>query len=330
MEKNKAREIAEHRVLVEDKARYGSVNVRGTNDRGSGGIPIRDTSSVLIDTEREDFDSDIYFVANNVWGFDRRGGTSFLWADNEGRGNSGSGVKLSGINREENKHGDFSIYFSTREQVEELATALLDEFDIQEAVKEYKEELALAQCTNYEPKLHPETFVAYPNLKEKLLIETGDYYWNSSKGMLEEITEDTPKEILDKCWDYNVNEDTGEREDDWGNKNAREHLSRLSLPEVRKTWQIEPYPNAKKVEIDVPRLATHVGSYNDGYYHSKVRVEKDKRRNIWRTTFVYQDRTTVTVDGKWELSSRGYNGMELSEDIDSQYQREELYQLGLI
>ena len=42
--------------------------------------------------------------------------------------------------------------------------------DIQEATKEYKEELALAQCTNYEPELHPETFVAYPNLKEKLLI----------------------------------------------------------------------------------------------------------------------------------------------------------------
>ena len=332
MEKNKAREIAEKRVLVEDKARYGSVNVRGTNDRGSGGIPIRGTSTILVDSEDDRFDSigsRIYFEADSNWG--RK--SSFLYAGSRDWSDS-TGVYLSGNNRDERgseiESSGFTIYFSSRKEVEELTKALLDELDIQEATKEYKKELALAQCTNYEPELHPETFVAYPNLKEKLLIETGEYYWNSSKGILEEITEDTPKEILDKCWDYNVNEDTGEREDDWGNKNAREHLSRLSLPEVRKTWQIEPYPNAKKVEIDVPRLATHVGAYDRGYYHSKVRVEGDKRRKMWRTTFVYQDRTTVTVDGKWELSSRGYDGMELSEDINSQYQREELYQLGLI
>ena len=327
MDKDKALEIAEKRAEVEHKARYGRVNVRGDEERGSGGVPIRGTSTILVDSTDDRFNSigsRIYFEANSNWGRE----SSFLYAASRDWSNSG-GVYLSGNNRDERgseiESSGFSIYFSSRKEVEELAKALLDEFDIQEATDEYID--SNVKPGYYKPELHPDTFGAYPNVEEKLKIKTGDYYWDAEARTVVKITEDTPQEILDQCWDHNIDEDTGKVYDDYTNECARRDLHQLENPEVQKTWVTE-----SGIKIDVPRLATFVGGRDNGFYHTKIRVKGDKRRKMYTTTFVYQDRSTVTIDGKWEVSDRWISGskMELIEDIDSQYQRKELRELGLI
>lgn len=209
----------------------------------------------------------------------------------------GDSISVNGYVRDADRDesGTFSMYFKSREEVIDFAEKCLDAFAIKEAKVNLKEQYQASDL--YSNYIHPDAFNSFPTLEEKLKIESGRYYWDINK--LVEITEDTDEEITDSLWHYDVDED-GNFKPDWFNKKAEAKLEGFARGKMI-DWSSEDYQG-----INLSKLATfYVGGYDKGYYHTKVRLESDRRKKKDITVFVFADRTVKELDGIWNITDAG-------------------------
>lgn len=222
------------------------------------------------------------------------GDTSNLYISHDSYGDS---ISVNGYVKDTSRdeYGQFQIYFDSRESVIEFAEKCLDSFAIADEYKNLKKEYKESKL--YESYTHPDAMNYYPSLEEKLLIESGRYYWDINK--LVEITEDTPEEILDSLWNYQTDEN-GNFESCYTNQKAEQKLKGFKAgKEIN--WDSEDYQG-----INLSNLGTfYIGGYDKGYYHTKVRLESDKRKKKDVTVFVFADRTTKQLDGIWDITDNG-------------------------
>ncbi len=209
----------------------------------------------------------------------------------------GDGISVNGYiydaNRNKGDSGQFRFYLDSKEEIVAFAEKCLDALAIKEAKVSLKKEMRESKL--YDSYKHPEAYSTYPNMKEMLMIKSGKYYWDVDK--LVEITEDTPKDILDSLWNY----DADATEPDYFQKAAMEKLEGLYRGEDC-NWDSEDYQG-----INLSNLATFYisGGYEKGYFHSKRRLMTDKRKKKDVTVFVYADRTTVELDGIFDIVANG-------------------------
>ena len=240
--------------------------------------------------ERTNLDNDFY--VNNIY----TSSDSSLWISPGSYDNS---ITINGQAREdrrgETKHGNFTLYFKNREEVIEFAEKCLDAFAIQEAEKSIRNDWEKSDL--YENTIHPEAYAHYPNLEDKLKIESGKFYWDESK--LVEITNETDEELLDSLWYYDT-DDEGNFTPSYWNEQAEQKLEGFAKGKAI-NWESEEYQG-----INLSNLATfYTRGYDKGYYHTKRKLDSDKRKKKDVTVFVFADRTIKEIDGVWNITSFG-------------------------
>ena len=213
------------------------------------------------------------------------------------------GISLTGYasrdkeNRREREQANFSIYFDSKEQIIQLAEQCLNMLLVSE------ESTALRQRYegNWLDGKHPDILKHFPSLLDRTKCRTGRYYWDASLNKVQEITKDTPEDILEAHDSYDVDED-GKFEPDYDNERAEDILEGL-LAGIESNWDTERWQGIRLADL---QTGIGAGRYNaDGISQSKGRNPEDKRRKQWTTTFYYTDGTCETLVGYWEITRGG-------------------------
>ena len=213
------------------------------------------------------------------------------------------GISLTGYasrdkeNRSDREQANFSIYFDSKEQIIQLAEQCLNMLLVSE------ESTALRQRYegNWVDGKHPDILKHFPSLLDRTKCMTGRYYWDASLNMVQEITKDTPEDILEAHDSYDVDED-GKFEPDYENERAEDILEGL-LAGIESNWDTERWQGIRLAD-----LQTGLGAgrgYSNGMSQNKGRNPEDKRRKQWTTTFNYTDGTCETLVGYWEITRGG-------------------------
>ena len=136
---------------------------------------------------------------------------------------------------------------------------------------------------------------------DRTKCRTGRYYWDASLNKVQEITKDTPEDILEAHDSYDVDED-GKFEPDYDNERAEDVLEGL-LAGIESNWDTERWQGIRLADL---QTGIGAGRYNsDGISQNKGRNPEDKRRKQWTTTFNYTDGTCETLVGYWEITRSG-------------------------
>ena len=148
---------------------------------------------------------------------------------------------------------------------------------------------------------HPDILKHFPSLLDRTKCRTGRYYWDASLNKVQEITKDTPEDILEAHDSYDVDED-GKFEPDYDNERAEDVLEGL-LAGIESNWDTERWQGIRLADL---QTGIGAGRYNsDGISQNKGRNPEDKRRKQWTTTFNYTDGTCETLVGYWEITRSG-------------------------
>lgn len=234
-----------------------------------------------------------YFNVDNARSFSGldEGSKDRVSIDFDRQGDGSIDISLVCWDRDDNAH-HAGVTLNTQEQVDEFTKQIQQQFEMAQAVKEVRGEFAEETGSSS----HPEAECNLPTFEQRMLVETGDFYWNGFE--IVPTSKDMPEHSKGrhgKAYYHHLR-----------NKGDKTSSAAICLENLYDK-------DNEYAEILLNMRGDQAAVYNVN--SRKVRKTEGDRRQFEVKTFInMQDGTTKVLDGEF-YESRG----RLIETYDSKY-----------